>query len=141
MSAALVSMVTRRPYAAPLISGAVIATGCGVLAVIDPAGGPPLCPFKAMTGLDCPGCGMTRAAHQLLSGHLTAALDLNVLVVVVLPLLAWWGFASLTRAFGGSRLPTVTLSRAWLVTAVVVVAVFGVLRNIPGQPFTWLGTA
>jgi hypothetical protein len=28
----------------------------------------PLCPFRLLTGLTCPGCGSTRAMHQLLHG-------------------------------------------------------------------------
>ena len=130
----------RRPYAAPVMAGAVMATGCIALALVNPAGGPPICPFKAMTGLDCPGCGGTRAAHQLLNGHLMAALDLNVLAVLVLPLLAWTAFVGLTRGFGGPHWPMLRPSRGWLVGALMVVIAFGVVRNLSVQPFSWLGT-
>ena len=30
----------------------------------------PVCFFKYVTGLQCPGCGMQRAIHQLMHGHL-----------------------------------------------------------------------
>ena len=53
---------------------------------------------------------MTRAAHQLVNGHLLAALDLNVLAVVVLPLLAWWAFVTLTRGLGGPAWRAITVS-------------------------------
>lgn len=130
----------RRPHAAPVMAGVLMATGCVALALVDPAGGPPICPFKAMTGLDCPGCGGTRAVHQLLNGHLMAALDLNVLAVLVLPLLAWAAFIGLTRGFGGPSWPMLRVSRNWLVGALVVVIAFGVVRNLPVPPFSWLGT-
>ena len=32
-----------------------------------------LCTFHRMTGLDCPGCGATRATHELLHGRIVAA--------------------------------------------------------------------
>jgi len=130
-----------RALKGPLAAGAVVAAGCVALAVVDPTGRPTLCPFKAMTGLDCPGCGITRATHQLLNGHLFAALDLNVLAVVVVPLFAWWVFAGLTRSFGGPSWRVPKLSNRWLVVAVVLVAIFGVVRNLPMEPFHWLGTA
>lgn len=37
----------------------------------------PRCVFKAATGWDCPGCGSTRAVHQLLHGNVAAAFRLN----------------------------------------------------------------
>ena len=57
-----------RPVSAPLLVGGALLAGCVAMRAVDPAGGPTICPFKAMTGLDCPGCGATRAIHQLLNG-------------------------------------------------------------------------
>jgi hypothetical protein len=91
--------------------------------------------------LDCPGCGATRAAHQLLNGHVMAALDLNVLFVLAVPFLAWWAVARLTRGFGGPVWPVPRVSAQWVRVAVVVLIAFGVLRNLPMEPFHWLGTA
>lgn len=133
--------VATRPATSSFAAGAVVVGGCAALALMNPAGGPPLCPFKAWTGLDCPGCGITRAAHQLLSGHLMAALDLNVLVVVVLPLLAWILFGLLRQWFGGATFRMPTASPRVLVAAIVLVAAFGIVRNLPMEPFHWLGTA
>ena len=48
------------------------ALGSGaVLFFFDPAkhGFYPVCVFHALTGWNCPGCGATRAAYQLLHGH------------------------------------------------------------------------
>jgi len=35
------------------------------------------CPFKAITGIPCPGCGMTRAFLELAEGDFVAAFQLN----------------------------------------------------------------
>jgi hypothetical protein len=110
------------------------------LAIVDPTHGPTLCPFKLVTGLDCPGCGGTRAAHQLLTGHLGAAVDLNVLAVLAMPFLLWGAFVSLTAMLGGPRWRAVSLSPTWTRVALVVVVAFWVLRNLPIAPFSWLGT-
>jgi uncharacterized protein DUF2752 len=48
--------------------------------------GLPLCYFKYVTGLDCPGCGLTRAFSLLFKGHLRAAIGMNALA----PVLALW---------------------------------------------------
>jgi len=34
------------------------------------------CPFKYLTGIDCPGCGFQRAALALLQGHLNDSIQL-----------------------------------------------------------------
>ncbi|WP_413254481.1 DUF2752 domain-containing protein [Streptomyces europaeiscabiei] len=59
-------------------------------ALADPAQpGPfPACPFRAVTGLDCPGCGSLRALHQLTRGHMVAAADCNALLLAFLPVAA-----------------------------------------------------
>ena len=131
--------VRRRLGPPAAVAGALVA-GCVVLRVVDPAGGPTICPFKAWTGLDCPGCGATRAAHQLLNGHLLAALDLNAMFVLAVPLLAWWAIARLVRAWDGPvlRVPRPSVPMLWVTFAVLMV--FGVVRNLPMQPFAWLGT-
>jgi uncharacterized protein DUF2752 len=132
--------LARRSVAAPLVAGGLLVGGCVALALVDPSHGPTLCPFKAVTGLDCPGCGGTRAAHQLFTGHLGAAVDLNVLAVLALPFLLWGVFVSLTAMLGGPRWRAVSLSPAWTRVALVVVVAFWVLRNLPVAPFSWLGT-
>jgi len=62
----------------------------GTLFFFDPsmASFYPPCLFRTFFGLECPGCGSLRAAHQLLHGNLGAAWALNRTVVVALPLAA-----------------------------------------------------
>jgi hypothetical protein len=47
----------------------------------------PVCPVAALTGLPCPGCGLTRATLALLRGDFARAWQLHPLVFVALPAL------------------------------------------------------
>jgi hypothetical protein len=70
----------------PAVLGAVGLPLAAVgLAVWDPArhGGPALCPWRAVTGTSCPGCGLTRAGGALLRGRLDEAVHLHPLVLLV----------------------------------------------------------
>lgn len=98
----------------------------------------PKCPFHLLTGLHCPGCGAQRALHQLLRGHIAAALDYNPLFVLALPFLGYAVISELLRMARGHGLPRVVKSPAagWAVLAVIIV--FWILRNIPFAPFTYL---
>lgn len=94
----------------------------------------PLCLLHALTGLDCPGCGATRAVHALLRGDVLLALRCNALLFVLLPLAAAAWARWLGRTWRGedgpssrSRLP----GRAAMISIVAVVLAFGVLRNLP----------
>src|SRR4249919_3185364 len=42
----------------------------------------PKCPFRLLTGWQCPGCGSTRACYQLLHLHPLAAFKLNPLLLM-----------------------------------------------------------
>lgn len=125
---------------APVAAAAMVAAVGAVSAFVDPTGGPTLCPFRAVTGLDCPLCGATRAAHQLFRGHVLAAMDLNLLFVLVAPVLAWFAFATLRHGFGGRALRLPHLARPTVVAMVVLIAVFTVVRNLGFAPFNWLST-
>lgn len=48
----------------------------------------PPCPFHAMTGLRCPGCGTLRALHAMAQGDVAGAFSLNAMTTLGLPLLA-----------------------------------------------------
>lgn len=63
------------------------------------AEGGPGCPFRAVTGVDCPFCGMTRATLALGGGDLPGALALHPLApIVVLGTLALMAIVALGRA-------------------------------------------
>lgn len=94
----------------------------------------PPCLFHQLTGLDCPGCGAQRALHQLLHGHLIAAIRLNAMFVISLPLLAWMGFRYLTRSLRNE--PWHPKSRWWS-AYIAAWIIFGIARNLSFPVCQW----
>ena len=88
----------------------------------------PPCMFHSITGFWCPGCGSTRAIHHLLHGHVGAALSLNPLLVLLLPVLATGWLLERTGPKPGRRLLSNPIF-AW--SLVVIVLSFWILRNLP----------
>ena len=80
-------MVTRQgsvpvSLAAPLVVAASTTLMCAAIWVGDPTtpNGPlPVCPTKALLGIDCPGCGSARMLYSLMHGNLVAAARFNAL--------------------------------------------------------------
>jgi hypothetical protein len=87
----------------------------------------PQCPFKILTGWNCPACGGLRMTHDLLHGHLLAAVYDNVFALILIPLLAGW--ILVRRHSGRSWLPIPTM-----VVLVVAATAWTVVRNLPGFP-------
>lgn len=95
----------------------------------------PSCPFRFLTGLQCPGCGITRALHNLLHGHLATAFTLNPLFVIALPflvfaLLRYTNYAFQQKAPRANALPANVIYFIF-----VVVLSFWIFRNTPFYPF------
>ena len=125
----------------PLIALAVLAAGAALVVWhVDPTQTAiPVCGLYRVAGLHCPGCGATRATHQLLHGQLLLALRCNALWIVLIPVVLY-GFASeFRRQLRGQPLPGDLFRRGWFVAALLGVAiVFFVLRNVPAYPLTLL---
>jgi hypothetical protein len=99
----------------------------------------PMCGLHTTTGLYCPGCGATRATHELLHGRFLAALQDNALWVLTLPL-ALYATGSECRYLAIGRPLWGNPSRNWWVYAVMVAAavLFFVMRNLPIYPLVLL---
>jgi hypothetical protein len=77
-----------------------VAAGALLAAALVPVGwleaAPLLCPFRLLTGLPCPGCGLTRSVVALAHADLTAAVHLHPLGPALVGLL---GAVVLCEAF------------------------------------------
>lgn len=121
-----------RSLRAPLGTAVAALGATAYVGMVDPneSGHYPSCPFLALTGYYCPGCGSLRAVHDLAHGHLGAALGRNVLTVAGIVLLAAIWVRWLRREWQGR--PRTTVAPAWTMHLMLVVAlVFWLLRNLP----------
>jgi hypothetical protein len=111
-------------------TGALLAAALTYVGLVDPHNPDsffPVCPFRLLTGWNCPGCGTLRMIHDVLHGDLAAAIADNVLVLVGIPLLAGW--ALLRHRRGNSPL-TIPATAAIVSTLLA----WTVVRNLPGFP-------
>lgn len=122
-----------------------MAAGAGLVCAAvwfgDPTtpGGPlPVCPTKALLGIDCPGCGSMRMLYSVMHGDLLAAVKFNALAVLALVLLV---FAFATWTYGrviGRRMWSWQQYRWSALVTMMLVLVWFVVRNLPFAPFTGL---
>jgi hypothetical protein len=108
----------------------------------DPgAAGPryPGCAFHQLTGLWCPGCGLTRGTYQLLHGHVASALSYNVFTPLVLAaiVVVWAGWVRVVWGGQPIHVPQ-RVGRMLAVITPALVIVYGVLRNVPVAPLRTL---
>lgn len=128
-----------RAWTAPVTTGVAALAGTAVLAVGNPnTTHVPLCPLRAITGLDCPLCGSLRAVHSLTRADLGAALDHNLLFTVSVPALVVFWAVWLSRSLGCPLVADRPLPRFAKPALVGLALVFGVFRNLPA--FAWLGS-
>ncbi len=127
---------TRR-VAGPAAALAGVALAWAAVAALRPGdAGPTPCPWRTLTGLDCPFCGATRAAASLAHGDVMAALDHNaffVLLILPLAVLAWRAWA--TRAWRGLPSPTITNRNVAILMGITLA--WWILRLL----VPWLGSA
>jgi hypothetical protein len=138
----LTALWTRPPWLAPLAVLASIAAAFTYVFAFDPTDqqrdplGP--CAFKAVTGLDCPGCGGTRMVWYLLHGDLGEAARHHVVALIAVPFLAYLFLAWAARRIFMVGLPVLRIpGKAWG-GYLAGWLVFSVLRNLPWEPFNYL---
>lgn len=129
----------------PVVVAAAAAAAITCIALRDPnePGAYPLCPFRALTGWDCPGCGSMRALHALTRADVRSALDHNLLLVLVLPFLLWrwiaWTRRSWVQHTTGQVVPRRLAAGQVLYAVIAGVLIFWLVRNLPGVPFLGSG--
>lgn len=101
------------------------------------------CPFNRLTGLYCPGCGMTRAAHELIHFNILNGIRDNALIVLLIgPGIAYCVFREyINYIFDRRLLPAPRISNWMIIVLVTLIISFTILRNIPMTPFIYLAPA
>jgi hypothetical protein len=120
-------------------SGAVaIAAALGmawlvVIVVADPTRQmlTPPCPYLTLTGLACPGCGLTRALHFLLHGDVRQAFAYNPWAFLGAPAVA--AFVLVPSVADEVRTLRVRTGISWIM--LVVTVAFWIWRNTASYPF------
>lgn len=97
------------------------------------------CVFYSITGFYCPGCGAGRASYALLHGEFYQAFRYNPLMIFVMLFLAVYFIArSLDWVITGGNHIDRHISDKLLCWLLVLILLYGVLRNIPAFPFSLL---
>lgn len=126
---------------APLVVAASATIACAAIWAGDPTtpGGPlPVCPTKALLGIDCPGCGSLRMLYSLMHGNVGAAARFNALALVASVLLVWAYLAWTYGRVAGRHIRSWQHWRWSPMVTLCLVATWFVVRNIPIEPFNWL---
>ena len=95
----------------------------------------PKCPFRVVTGFQCPGCGSTRACYHLLHLDLIVAFKLNPLLVLTLPFLIYGLLGYTKSALTGQPHRRVFIPPFYLWAWLIVMIFFWIFRNTPWYPF------
>lgn len=98
----------------------------------------PVCPLYSMTGLACPGCGLTRGFHALFHGDVVSALDYNALLPFFVFIFAYFLTAMILVAVRGRGLSFQIFRPGFLYGFLALALVFAVVRNLPIYPFSVL---
>ena len=91
----------------------------------------PKCPFRLLTGWNCPACGLQRALHALLHGKFTEALSYNYFFVVSIPyVIALFVAEALKRIPRGDNLIRAVEHPVLARVYIVLFIAWGIIRNL-----------
>jgi hypothetical protein len=132
-------MATEFMYRRSTVAGIwlLLIAGAVYLFIFEPGrtGFFPVCLFRFLTGLTCPGCGTTRALHAILHGELETAFMLNPLLLLASPLLVY-AFMRYSVTVMRGRVPRKNAVPApYLYALFFVLMGFWIFRNTPFYPF------
>ncbi len=98
----------------------------------------PVCPLYSITGILCPGCGLTRGFHFLFYGDVLTALHFNALLPIYLFFFLYLFAALILICARGRGLKFPAFSPAAIWSFFAIMLMFTICRNLPFYPFTLL---
>jgi len=91
----------------------------------------PKCPFRLLTGYQCPGCGSQRATHALLNRDIEKAFFLNPLFIIAIPyLLIGFFFERITLSERSLRIRKFLFGPTATKVVFVIIVLFWIGRNL-----------
>lgn len=117
-----------------------VVSGAGVVWYFNPSNVNflPVCPLYSMTGIACPGCGLTRGFHALFHGDILTALDYNAMLPIFSLFLGYFFLSMFLVAVRGRGLSMNYLKPQFVWTFAILTLGFAILRNLPYYPFSVL---
>ena len=93
------------------------------------------CIFNLITGLHCPGCGISRMLLSLARLDFAAAFKYNALVLTASPIAAIFVIKHYVRYILTGKSQGNKLETVMLLILLILLIIFGVLRNLPAFSF------
>ena len=89
------------------------------------------CPFHKVTGLLCPGCGITRCLFSILQLHFTEAFHYNPLVFIYLPfIIAYILYKDYLYVYDKKDKILVKIPNIFTYILLIITIAFGIIRNL-----------
>ena len=92
----------------------------------------PKCPFRVLTGYECPGCGSQRAVHYLLNLEIKNAIQANALLVLSIPYILLLVLAELLKSKSKffMILHKILYSTKAIWTVLAIIVIWWIARNL-----------
>ena len=115
----------------------LLIAGAAYLFVFEPgkSGYFPSCVFRSLTGFTCPGCGSTRALHEILHGDFATAFTLNPLLLLAVPFLIFVLLRFTLTVLRGREARPISLPAPYVYAIGFLVVSFWIFRNTQFYPF------
>ena len=120
----------KRLFKTILYFTAIIAAGLCYALFIQKTGFAIPCVFRLITGLKCPGCGVTTMALCLLRLDFVGAFSANPVALCLLPYMIYLIARRALCYIKGQKFKEKKIETALSIAAVIVLILFGIIRNI-----------
>lgn len=87
------------------------------------------CMLYKLTGIKCPGCGMTRSIHYLVNGNIKQAIWYNLMLIPIIILVIYSLYRYIRYLVKNEEIINKVLEN-WLKVFLVIILIFGVTRNL-----------
>ena len=96
------------------------------------------CPVRFVTGLYCPGCGVTGMCISLLSLDFAGAFFYNPAIMTALPIFIYFIIVFIYRYIKSGDLKPEKIENIILYGLIIYFVLFGIIRNIPLPAFEFM---